>query len=102
MTLDAPSPLADFIAGLPKCELHVHLEGTRLRHGVKVTVNSDDPAYVSGYMTENYAALADHAGLGMDDLRLLTANAFEAAWLTPKARDSFLVELDDYCHGYRR
>ena len=28
MTPDAPSPLADFIAGLPKCELHVHLEGT--------------------------------------------------------------------------
>ena len=73
-----------------------------LRDGVKVTVNSDDPAYFGGYMTENYAALANHAGLGMDDLRLLTANAFEAAWLTPKARDSFLAELDDYCDGYRR
>ena len=65
-------------------------------------MNSDDPAYFGGDMTENYAALADHAGLGMDDLRLLTANAFEAAWLTPKARDSFLAELDDYCDGYRR
>ena len=73
-----------------------------LRHGVKVTVNSDDPAYFGGYMTENYAALADHAGLDMDELRRLAANAFEAAWLTPKARDGFLAELDDYCDGYRR
>lgn len=73
-----------------------------LRDGVKVTVNSDDPAYFGGYMTENYAALANHAGLGMDDLRLLTANAFEAAWLTPKARDGFLAELGDYCDGHRR
>ena len=34
-----------------------------LRDDVRVTVNSDDPAYFGGYMTENYAALAAHAGL---------------------------------------
>ena len=32
-----------------------------LRDGVRVTVNSDDPAYFRGYVTENFAALADAA-----------------------------------------
>jgi adenosine deaminase len=32
--------------------------------GVKVTVNSDDPAYFGGYIADNYLALA--AGLGLD------------------------------------
>ena len=34
-----------------------------LEQGVMVTVNSDDPAYFGGYLTENFQAL--HAGLGM-------------------------------------
>ena len=34
-----------------------------LEQGAMVTVNSDDPAYFGGYLTENFQAL--HAGLGM-------------------------------------
>lgn len=34
-----------------------------LEQGVLVTVNSDDPAYFGGYLTENFHAL--HTGLGM-------------------------------------
>ncbi|HCJ28439.1 MAG TPA: adenosine deaminase, partial [Pseudomonas sp.] len=30
-----------------------------LEQGVKVTVNSDDPAYFGGYLTENFMALHD-------------------------------------------
>lgn len=31
-----------------------------LERGVKVTVNSDDPAYFGGYVTENFHALYTH------------------------------------------
>lgn len=50
-----------------------------LEEGLKVTVNSDDPAYFGGYMTENFEAL--RAGLGMTDeqARALAQNGFEAA-----------------------
>ena len=34
-----------------------------LEQGVMVTVNSDDPAYFGGYLTENFQVL--HTGLGM-------------------------------------
>jgi adenosine deaminase len=69
---------------------------TLLRDGVKVTVNSDDPAYFKGYMTENFAALAESAELSPAELVRLSRNAFEIAWLTPRARDGYLAELDAY------
>ena len=71
-----------------------------LREGVKVTVNSDDPAYFGGYMTENFAALSAHASLTMEEIALFAANAFHAAWLTARARDGYLAELADYCGGF--
>ena len=67
-----------------------------LRDGVRVTVNSDDPAYFGGYMTENYSSLAAYAGLTADDVLRLARNAFEASWLPARARDGYLAELDAY------
>lgn len=72
-----------------------------LRHGVKVTVNSDDPAYFHGYITENLTALAEHAELPLSEVVQLSRNAFEVAWLTPRRRDQYLTELEEYAasHG---
>lgn len=71
-----------------------------LRDGVRVTVNSDDPAYFGGYMTENYAALATHASLTFDEIHQLATNSFHAAWLSTSARDAYLAELDAYCKAH--
>jgi adenosine deaminase len=46
--------------------------------GVKVTVNSDDPAYFGGYVADNYLALASGLGLGLSDLAALAANSMNA------------------------
>jgi adenosine deaminase len=46
--------------------------------GVKVTVNSDDPAYFGGYIGDNYLALASGLGLGLSDLAALAANSVDA------------------------
>ena len=53
-----------------------------LRDGVRVTVNSDDPAYFGAYITENYVALAAPAGLDAADVVQLARNAFKIAWLS--------------------
>jgi adenosine deaminase len=71
-----------------------------MRDGVRVTVNSDDPAYFGGYVSENYDALATQADLTPAELAQLARNAFEIAWLTPRARDAYLAELDRYLVGY--
>ena len=71
-----------------------------LRDGVLVTVNSDDPAYFGGYIAENYAALARHATLDAAEVLRLARNSFRAAWLTSRALDGFLAELDTYAAGF--
>jgi adenosine deaminase len=72
-----------------------------LRAGVKVTVNSDDPAYFGAYISANYRALAAYAGLSAAEVVQLARNSFEAAWLPPRTRDGYLAELDTYAaqHG---
>lgn len=68
-----------------------------LRAGVKVTVNSDDPAYFGGYVADNFAALAGEIDVTVEELVAIARNSFEVAWLTSRARDGFLAELDAYC-----
>jgi adenosine deaminase len=72
-----------------------------LRAGVRVTVNSDDPAYFGGYVADNFAALAGEIDVTVEELVAIARNSFEVAWLTSRARDEFLAELDAYCatHG---
>ena len=51
-----------------------------LKKGVCVTVNSDDPAYFGGYMTENFDALAQSLDLSKDQARQLVSNSIEASF----------------------
>lgn len=67
-----------------------------LRQGVKVTINSDDPAYFGGYVADNYLSLAEAADLSRQDLAQLARNSFEAAWITDEERAAYLAEIDEY------
>ncbi|PZP24916.1 adenosine deaminase [Pseudomonas kuykendallii] len=49
-----------------------------LERGVKVTVNSDDPAYFGGYVTENFQALHESLGMTQDQARRLARNSLDA------------------------
>ncbi len=64
--------------------------------GLRVTVNSDDPAYFAAYLTENLEAVADSASLSHLELVQLQRNAFEISWLSTKAKEDLLEELDLY------
>jgi adenosine deaminase len=46
--------------------------------GVRVTVNSDDPAYFGGYIADNYLALAAGLGLDLPALAALAENSLAA------------------------
>ncbi|MDK9559142.1 adenosine deaminase [Marinobacter sp. M216] len=50
-----------------------------LEDGLKVTVNSDDPAYFGGYMTENFEALRKDLGMTDNQAQRLAQNGFDAA-----------------------
>src|SRR5690554_1802410 len=49
-----------------------------LERGLKVTVNSDDPAYFGGYVLENFVALRDSLGMTETQARQLTQNSLDA------------------------
>jgi adenosine deaminase len=67
-----------------------------LRRGMRVTVNSDDPAYFPGYVNENLQRVQEEVGLDKQQLVQLAANAFESAWLPRATRDGYLTELRAY------
>jgi adenosine deaminase len=71
-----------------------------LSFGVKVTINSDDPAYFGAYVADNYLALAEKAGLQADELVQLAKNSFEAAWLPDTQKQAYLTSIDEYVAGY--
>ncbi|HUL06386.1 MAG TPA: adenosine deaminase [Candidatus Acidoferrum sp.] len=67
-----------------------------LEWGMRVTVNSDDPAYFPGYMTENLIAVQEEVDLSKTELLQLARNAFESAWLPRASRDGYLAQLEAY------
>lgn len=62
--------------------------------GVRVTVNSDDPAYFGGYVLDNYLAVAEGLGLTRDDVVQLARNSIKASFLPDAERARLLAELD--------
>jgi adenine deaminase len=67
-----------------------------LDQGLCVTVNSDDPAYFGGYITENLLASQKALGLTRHDIYTLARNAFEASFLSAGEKRRFIDELDDF------
>jgi len=63
---------------------------------IRVTVNSDDPAYFGGYVTDNLIALQQAAELGVPELLQLQRNAIEIAWLPSAVSDQLLAEIERY------
>ena len=67
--------------------------GRMLDLGMRVTVNSDDPAYFAGYIEENFTLVQQKRDLGPAGLTQLSRNAFEAAWLPRAIKDQYLALL---------
>jgi adenosine deaminase len=76
--------------------LRAHVLKRLLDVGVQVTINSDDPAYFGGYVTDNYLAAQQALGLSGDDIRRLAANGFAASFLPETEKDRLLGELEAY------
>ena len=67
-----------------------------LEKGMRVTVNSDDPAYFPGYMNENLVATQEAADLTRDQIVQLAVNAFEASWLPSEEKGALRSQLERY------
>ena len=79
--------------------LAAHPMEDMLRHGLRATVNSDDPAYFGGYVNDNYRALAAAGGLRRADFVTLARNSFLGSFLTDAEVTTHLAALDAYVEG---
>ena len=66
--------------------------------GVKVSVNSDDPAYFGGYVGDNYLALAERFDLGRADLERIARNSIEIAWISDDEKAELLERVDRFAN----
>nr|WP_246335860.1 adenosine deaminase [Vibrio marinisediminis] len=70
-----------------------------LREGVQVTINSDDPAYFGGYMTDNFLAVAQSHTLTEDELAQFTRNAINATFISQAEKQALMNKLDSFVAG---
>ena len=75
-------------------ELKHHPLKRMLDLGLKVTVNSDDPAYFGGYLLDNYVSTADALGLSEVDIISLARNSLEGSFLDEGAKLATLNRFD--------
>jgi adenosine deaminase len=67
-----------------------------LAQGLKVTVNSDDPAYFGGYLNENYHALLCALDMNKSQAVQLARNSFDASFVNDSDKQAMHKKLDDY------
>ncbi len=64
--------------------------------GLRVTVNSDDPAYFASYINDNYRALRDAFDYTEVELADLARSSFKASFLDESDKQKHLREIDTY------
>jgi adenosine deaminase len=64
--------------------------------GVRITVNSDDPAYFGGYAGQNFTAVRDALGLTADQVRRFARTSIESSFAAAARKDELLAELDQW------
>ena len=71
-----------------------------LERGMRVTLNSDDPAYFPGYIADNFMRVHDEVGLSAGEVVRLVRNSFEISWLDDGSRAEYLRRVDAVAVGW--
>lgn len=69
---------------------------TMLLKGLKVTINSDDPAYFGGYINDNYIEVYEALDLDRRDLYIVAKNSIKASFASEERKALMLKKLNDY------
>ncbi|MEO3693597.1 adenosine deaminase [Roseateles paludis] len=66
-----------------------------LAAGLRVTINSDDPAYFGGYLLDNFRALFDALPQwGAAEAYALLRNSLQASFVAPEQKVAWMAQLD--------
>ncbi len=77
-------------------DLSHHPVDRMLAHGLRATINSDDPAYFGGYIGDNYRAVAKGRNLSREACVTLARNSFLGSFLDDADVMVYLQKLDAF------
>lgn len=75
-------------------DLESHPLPRLLNAGAKITINSDDPAYFGGYLSDNIRAVQKVFDFDADVWRQLARNSIDASWMSTEDKTRWLSEID--------
>jgi adenosine deaminase len=61
--------------------------------GLRITLNSDDPAYFGGYIEENYVETQTALNLSKDEIAQLAWNSFEASFISDDEKRRYQEQI---------
>ncbi len=67
-----------------------------LKTGLKVTINSDDPAFFGGQVNKNYEEVQKALNLTKEEIYTLAKNSFKYSFLDDATKQKYLNELETY------
>jgi len=67
-----------------------------LRHGLCVTLNSDDPAYFGGYMNDNFLALAAAHAMSREEIAQFSLNAIDASFASDERKQQLVASVEEF------
>lgn len=67
-----------------------------LKKGVCVTINSDDPAYFGGYITDNFLAVANSHIINKTEIAQFTFNAIDASFICESEKNRLRIMTKNY------
>jgi len=73
-----------------------------LRKGLCVTINSDDPSYFGGYMTDNFLAVNNAIAMEKTEIAQFTFNAIEASFISESEKNRLRNATQEYLAIHHR
>ncbi len=65
-----------------------------MSRGLRVMVNSDDPAYFGGYLNKNLIETAKALDLNINDVKQLLQNSFKSSFLDQESKNNWLSKIN--------
>ena len=65
-----------------------------------MTINSDDPAYFGGYLTDNFCAISRELGVTRPEAVQFSKNAVKASFLDDAGKNKLMAEVEDFATKY--
>ena len=71
-----------------------------LNKGVKIMINSDDPAYFRSYVANDMYELANRFDFSQEEVVQLAKNSFLISWISDEEKAEYIKAIDEYVANY--